>query len=130
MKPAWVVSLALSLITSVTLGKPLYFPSLQFPHLYSEGNNIEMKLRPYGGLLGTNSFHVPHFLFVGNRLHSAFLTFPEFHKAASNKCLSGKGEDAETKEEQSRNNSAAMGQGPDSSSRNIHNNFFELFHRN
>ena len=35
-----------------------------------------------------------------------------------------------TREEQSRNNSAALGQGPGSSSKNIHNNIFEFFCRN
>ena len=39
-------------------------------------------------------------------------------------CPSGKGGDAETREEQSWNNSAALGQGPGSSSRNIHNSIF------
>ena len=34
-----------------------------------------------------------------------------------------------TKEEQSRNNSAATGQGTGSASRNTHNNIFELFYR-
>ena len=35
----------------------------------------------------------------------------------------------ETKEEQSRNNSAALGQDPGSTSRDTHNNIFELFCR-
>ena len=56
-------------------------------------------------------FCVPHFLFVGNRLHSASLTFPEFQREGSNSCLSGKGGDAETRAEQSRNNSASLGKG-------------------
>ena len=47
---------------------------------------------------------------------------PEFRRAASNSCLSWKGENAETKQEQSRNNSAASGQGPHSTSGNGHNN--------
>lgn len=57
----------------------------------------------------TNSLYVPHFLFVGNTLHSASLVFPEFHRADSKGCLSGKRENTETKEEQSRNNNAAQG---------------------
>ena len=35
----------------------------------------------------------------------------------------------EIREEQSRNNTAALGQGPASSSRDTHNNIFELFCR-
>ena len=73
---------------------------------------------------------LPCVLFVGIWLHSASLIFPEFQRADSNSCLSGKGENAETKEEQSRNNSAASKQGPGSSSGNTHNNIFEFFYRN
>ena len=51
-----------------------------------------------------------HFLSLGNRLHSASTTFPEFQRAGSNSCSSGKREDAETREEQSGNNGAALGQ--------------------
>ena len=51
---------------------------------------------------------------------------PWFQRAASNSCLSGKGENAETKEEQSRNNGAASGQGPHSTSGNGHNNLWVL----
>ena len=40
-----------------------------------------------------------------------------------------KGGDAETREEKSRNNSAALEQGPGSSSRNTHNNIFEFLCR-
>ena len=32
-------------------------------------------------LRGTNPFRGPHFLFVGSRLHSASMTFPEFQRA-------------------------------------------------
>ena len=42
----------------------------------------------------------------------------------------GKGENAETKEEYSRNNRAMMSWGPGFSSRDIHNNIFEFFGRN
>jgi len=41
----------------------------------------------------------------------------------------GKGRDAETREEQLRDNSAALGQGPSSSSRNTHNIIIEFFCR-
>ena len=44
------------------------------------------------------------FMFIGNRLHSASPTFSEFQNADSNSCWSRKGGNAETKEEQSRNN--------------------------
>ena len=42
----------------------------------------------------------------------------------------GKGENAETKEEYSRNNRAMRSWGPGFSSRDIHNNIFEFFGRN
>ena len=41
----------------------------------------------------------------------------EVQRAGSNSCSSGKGGVAETREEQSRNNTAAVGQGPGSMSR-------------
>ena len=40
---------------------------------------------------------------------------------------SGKGGDGETMEEQSRNNNAALRQGPDSSSKDTHKGIFQLF---
>lgn len=49
------------------------------------------------------------------------LTFPDLQRADSNSYFSGKGRYIETKEEQSRKNSAGLGQGPGSSSRNIYN---------
>ena len=39
------------------------------------------RAEPCGVFLGTNPYHVPCFLFVGNGLHSASLTFPEFQRA-------------------------------------------------
>ena len=62
------------------------------------------------GLLGVETF-------TRNRLHTASVTFPEFQRAGSNSCSSGKGGVAEKREEQSRNNPAALGQGPGSMSR-------------
>ena len=41
---------------------------------------------PCGALPSTNSFLIPHFLFVRNRPHSASLTFSEFQRADSNSC--------------------------------------------
>ena len=72
------------------------------------------------GPLGTKAY-VPH-CFWGNRPYSVSLTFPEFKQLPIRE-----GGDAETREEQSRDNSAALGQGPDSSSRNIDNYIFEFF---
>lgn len=74
-------------------------------------------------------FRVPSFC-VGNTLHSASLTFPEFQGADSKSCLSGEGGDAEAKEGQSGKNSAALGQGPGSSSRDTQNSISEFFCRN
>ena len=47
---------------------------------------------------------------------------PEFQRACSNRCLSGKEGDTETREK-SRNNSAALAQDPASASRDTHNSF-------
>ena len=74
------------------------------------------------GLLGMEAF-------TRNRLHTASVTFPEFQREGSNSCSSGKGGVAETREEQSRNNTAALGQGPGSVSRGSQNSIFELFCR-
>ena len=45
--------------------------------------STETEQHPHGALLGTS---VPHFLLVGNRFHSASLTFPEYQRADSNSC--------------------------------------------
>ena len=37
------------------------------------------------GLLGTETFYVPHF-FIGNSLHSSPMTFPEFQWVDSSSC--------------------------------------------
>ena len=79
------------------------------------------------GLPGTNPFCVPCFLFVGNRLHSASLTFPEFQTADSFQTVANQGR--EGMQRLGRNNSAALGQGPGSSSRDTPNNVSELFCR-
>ena len=52
----------------------------------------------------------PIFLIIGNSLYSTSRSFPEFQRAGSNSCQSGKGGDAETGEEQLRNNSVVLGQ--------------------
>ena len=44
----------------------------------------------------------PCVLITGHRLHSAPMTFPEFQRAGSNRCSSGKGGDAQTREEKSK----------------------------
>ena len=72
------------------------------------------------GLLGTKAY-VPH-CFLGNRPHSASLTFSE-----SKQLLTREGRGCrEIREELSRDNSAALGEGPGPSSRNIDNNIFEF----
>ena len=85
--------------------------------------------RTLSGSWAQKPFCVPHFLITGSRLHSAPMTFPEFQWAGSNSCSSVKGGDAETREEQSRNNSAVLAQGPGAHSRDTHSNIFELFCR-
>ena len=55
--------------------------------------------------------------------------FSEFQRAGSSSCSSGKEGGAETREEQSGNNSADLGQGPGAPSRDTHNNIFERFCR-
>ena len=42
--------------------------------------------RTLGGSWTQKPLCVPRFLFVGNRLHSASMTFPEFQRAGSNSC--------------------------------------------
>ena len=85
-------------------------------------NSNETEQDPVGPS-GVQILPVFSFLFVGNRLHSASLTFPEFQRADSNNWWSGKGGDAERRGKQSRNNKAVMRQGPDSPSRNIPNGY-------
>ena len=65
-----------------------------------------------------------HFLLIGYRLHSV-----KFQRADSNSCQPGNLGNAQTKEEQSRKNTAKI-EGPSSSSRKIHNNIFKCFCRN
>lgn len=55
------------------------------------------KAGSYGAILGTNSFHVPHFLC--RKKASPCLNFPEFQRVDSRSCLSGKRKNIETKEE-------------------------------
>ena len=76
------------------------------------------------GLLGM-AFPCPPFL-VCREQTPASKTFPEFLRGDLNSCSSGKGEDAETKEEQPGNNSAALGQSPGSASRDTRNSIFKL----
>ena len=76
------------------------------------------------GLLGL-AFVCPPFL-VCREQTPASLTFPEFLRVDLNSCSSGKGEDAETKEEQPGNNSAALGQSLGSASRDTRNSIFKL----
>ena len=71
------------------------------------------------------AFPCPPFL-VCREQTPASKTFPEFLRGNLNSCSSGKGEDAETKEEQPGNNSAALGQSPGSASRDTRNSIFKL----
>ena len=75
--------------------------------LFEELRNSESK---QDAAPGHRAFLCPLFLFVVTRPHPASMTFPEFQRAASNRCSSGKGADAGTRGKQSRNNSAAWGQ--------------------
>ena len=76
------------------------------------------------GASGHLSISVPHFLFLGNKLQPPWPSL-----SSKEQLLIRKGGDAETGEEQSRDNSAALGQGPGFSSRDTHNNNFEPFCR-
>lgn len=69
-------------------------------------SHIEMEQDPVS-LAGTNPFCVPYVL--ENRLYLVSLKFPEFQRAESNSCLSNNIRNAETKQEQSKNNSLALG---------------------
>ena len=73
-----------------------------------------------GDLLGTNPFPVSHLWVIGNRLHSASLTFPEIKGQIQT--VANQGRVAETREVARNNSAAALGQGPDFPSRNIQNN--------
>ena len=92
-----------------------------------EGHVTETKHDPVG-LLGMEAFLCPMFL-VCREQAPASMTFPESQRADSNSCQSGKGGDAETREEQPRNNNAALRQDPGSPSRDTHDNISELFCR-
>ena len=63
--------------------------------------------------------------FVGNSLHD--LPGSPKGRLLQSGCHSGKGRDAETREEQPRNNSEALGQGPSSTSRDTRKTIFEFF---
>ena len=78
---------------------------------------------------GHKSFCIPHFLFLGNEFQPPW---PSLSSKGQVQAVANQGREGMQKcreEKQSRNNSAALGQGPGSSSRNIHNNIFELFSR-
>ena len=61
-------------------------------------------------------------MFLGNGPHSAIIAFSKFPGAGLDSGWSEKEGDAETGEEESRNNSTALGQEPGSLSRDSHNN--------
>ena len=77
-------------------------------------------------ILGTEAFLSPHFLFV-REWPSDSVIFSEFQRADLNNYLSGKGGDAETREEQPGNSVTALGFCPGSASRDTHKNILEFF---
>ena len=78
------------------------------------------------GLLGTEVFPRPPFL-VGNRLRPPWPSLSSKEQIWTVVNPGRDKVDAESREEQSRNNSAALKQGPGFFSRDIHNNVFKLF---
>ena len=68
----------------------------------------------------------PHFLFLGNKLQPPR---PSLSSKGQVQTIAPQGReaDAATKEGQSRDNRAGLGQGPGFPSRNMHNNTFEEF---
>ena len=90
------------------------------PEYSLEGLMLKLKLQYSGHLMGrTDSLEKT--LMLGNI---------EGRRRKGGQRMRWKGGDAETKEEQSRSNGAAVGQGFSSSSRNKHNNISEFFCRN
>ena len=78
--------------------------------------------------LGTKLFLCPPFLILGNRFHSASMSFPIFHR--QNKTVANlQRRDAEIREYRWRNNSAALGRVISPPSRGIHIKISELFCR-
>ena len=77
----------------------------------------------YGALLETNPFCIPRFLFVENRLHSVTLhSLSSKGQIQTNSFLAYRGREGMQKQRRSseENNRITVGQGPDSSSRNIY----------
>lgn len=84
------------------------------------------------GLQGTKVF-LAHFLFVGNSLHKASMTFPEFPRAGSPELLIKEGREMQ-KQEKSNQETIVQPWGrllvsPPTPSMNIHSNIFEPFCR-
>ena len=68
--------------TCISLGLT-HWSTLMVSSLFQKGvEKIEIEQDPVG-FRSTNPFCVPYFLSVGNRLHLAYQTFPEFQKANS-----------------------------------------------
>ena len=89
------------------------------------------KVEPSRSLWGSwaqKPFCVPCSLFVGNRLQTPW---PSLSPKGQIQTVANQGREGipKTREEQPRNNSAALGQGPGSASRDTHSNIFELFCR-
>ena len=75
-------------------------------------------------LLGTEPF-CPYFLFVGNRLQPPWPSLSS--KGEIWTVVNQRKEGTEIREEQPRSNSVALGQGPGSTSKDLHKSIFELF---
>jgi len=80
------------------------------------------------GLLGIKPFCVPPLLLLQEYASFSLCDLPWVPTRRCKQLLIREGSRCETREEQSRKNSAASGQGPGSSSRDTHN-IFELIYR-
>ena len=79
------------------------------------------------GLLGTKSFLCPPFLDYRKSISFSLKDLPLVPKGRFRQLLIREERGYETRQEQSRNNSAALGQGPGSPSGYTQNSIFELF---
>ena len=77
------------------------------------------------GLLEMEDFLCPLLLICREEMPVS-KTFPELQRVDLHSCWQRKEGDTEIKEKQLRNNSAALGQGPSSASRDTYNKIFKL----
>ena len=112
-----------NLMNYSTPGSPvhhLHLPELAQTHVHRVGEAIQPS-RPVVSSLSPSIF--PSISVFSNE-SALCIGWPEYWSFSFSICPSNK-----TREEQSRNNSAALGQGPDSTSRDTCNNIFESFYR-